>query len=240
MTEEERRAMAAGWFLGQILGRIQIPEPPFSEPVRIYDPANRQWLAFPSPLLTPQSEFRAPYDWLPAVLEGSLLAIAQSHEPPVMRSLRPYSLLREIFDAHTQGPASGIVERSADMLARQFLQSGPEPGLTPRDAAIAAAATPEERLAAVEDWLGKVRSTAAQLLPADAPGVVPSAFTTIANRTTAAKTPYFRDLAPDVFWAADTLINLLQRQASALASGELAASNFFDGGDVAIPEGGTF
>ncbi len=89
MTDAERRTMTAGWFVGQIIGRIQIPAPPYTEPVRIYDGDAGQWLHFPNPLLTPPSEYKASYDWLPAVLESILLAIAQSHEPPLMSSLRP-------------------------------------------------------------------------------------------------------------------------------------------------------
>ena len=121
MTDDERRAMTAGWFLGQIVGRIQIPQSPYAEAVRIYDADAGHWLNFPNPLLTPPSAFIATYDWLPAVLESILLAIAQSHEPPVMRSLRPYSVLRELYDAHSQDPASGIVELSASEVLREFL-----------------------------------------------------------------------------------------------------------------------
>ena len=121
MTDDERRAMTAGWFLGQIVGRIQIPQSPYTEAVRIYDADAGQWLNFPNPLLTPPSAFIATYDWLPAVLESILLAIAQSHEPPVMRSLRPYGVLRELYDAHSQDPASGIVELSARRSAARVL-----------------------------------------------------------------------------------------------------------------------
>ncbi|WP_131823493.1 hypothetical protein, partial [Mycobacterium syngnathidarum] len=68
------------------------------------------------------------------------------------------------------------------------------------------------------------------------------AFTTITTRSKAAKTPIFRDLAPDVFWATETLIKLLQREAEALAQGETAGAGAFfdDGGSVVIPDGGTF
>ena len=34
MTDVERRAMTAGWFLGQLIGRIQIPASPYTEAVR--------------------------------------------------------------------------------------------------------------------------------------------------------------------------------------------------------------
>ncbi|MGV0784067.1 tubulin-like doman-containing protein [Mycolicibacterium sp. XJ775] len=244
MTDAERRTMTAGWFLGQMLGRIQIPASPFTDPVRIYDGEDNQWLGFPNPLLTPPSAFTASYDWLPAVLESSLLAIATSHEPPVMRSLRPYTVLRALYDSHSQDPASGIVELSAAALVREFLKSGTSgPGITSRVGPIAAAQTAEDRQAAAETWLGNVRDVAAQYLPADTPGATPDgAFTTVATRSKAAKTPIFRDLAPDVFWATEALIKLLQREGAALAQGETAGAGAFfdDGGSVVIPDGGTF
>ncbi|MEV0672489.1 tubulin-like doman-containing protein [Mycobacterium sp. NPDC050441] len=244
MTDAERRTMTAGWFLGQMLGRIQIPASPFTDPVRIYDGNDNQWLSFPNPLLTPPSAFTASYDWLPAVLESSLLAIATSHEPPVMTSLRPYGVLRALYDSHSQDPASGIVELSAAALVREFLKTGTSgPGISSRVGPIAAAQTPEDRQAAAETWLGNVRDVAAQYLPADTPGATPDgAFTTVTTRSKAAKTPIFRDVAPDVFWATEALIKLLQREGAALAQGETAGAGAFfdDGGSVVIPDGGTF
>ena len=189
MTDDERRAMTAGWFLGQVVGRIQIPQSPYTEAVRIYDADAGHWLNFPNPLLTPPSAFIATYDWLPAVLESILLAIAQSHEPPVMRSLRPYGVLRELYDSHSQDPASGIVELSATEVLREFLRTGATaPGVTPRIEAIAAATTPEERATAAEEWLTTIRNVAAQYLPAEMPGAARGGtFTSIPTRSTASK-----------------------------------------------------
>lgn len=243
MTDEQRFAMTGGWFVGQLLGRIQIPASPFTEPVRIYDADSGQWLNFPNPLLTPPSAFHAPYDWLPAVLESILLAIAQSHEPPVMRSLRPYSVLRELYDAHSQDPASGIVALSAQGLLREFLQGvASAPGVQSRVPGIAEAQTADERAAAAVEWLTTIRDVAAQYLPADMAGATPGgAFTTVPTRTTASNTPMFRDLAPDVYAATGALINLIQHEAEALAAGAAAGGPVLDGGaPVVIPEGGTF
>ncbi|KZS51725.1 hypothetical protein A4G26_19950 [Mycobacterium kansasii] len=244
MTDDQRRAMAGGWFVGQLLGRIQIPASPFTEPVRIYDAESGQWLNFPHPLLTPPSAFHAPYDWLPAVLESILLAIAQSHEPPVMRSLRPYIVLRELYDAHSQQPASGIVALSAAELVREFLRAGPTtPGVVSRVPGLAEARTADDRAAAAEEWLTTIRDVAAQYLPSDMPGAAPGgAFTTVPTRTTASSTPIFRDLAPDVYWATGALIKRVQREAEVLAAGAGATgSPLHDAGaPVVIPEGGTF
>lgn len=243
MTDEQRFTMTGGWFVGQLLGRIQIPASPFTEPVRIYDADSGQWLNFPNPLLTPPSAFHAPYDWLPAVLESILLAIAQSHEPPVMRSLRPYNVLRELYDAHSQDPASGIVALSAQGLLREFLQGvSSTPGVQSRVPGIADAQAADERAAAAVEWLTTIRDVAAQYLPADMAGATPGgAFTTVPTRTTASNTPIFRDLAPDVYAATGALINLIQHEAEALAAGAAAGGPVLDGSaPVVIPEGGTF
>jgi hypothetical protein len=161
-----------------------------------------------------------------------------------MRSLRPYGVLRELYDVHSQDPASGIVELSARDVLRDFLATGAgAPGVAPRIETIAAAQTPAERASAAEEWLASVRDVAAQYLPADMIGATPGGvFTSIPTRSTASKTPVFRDLAPDVFWATQSLIRLLQREAAALVRGGATAGAgvLDDGGPVVIPEGGTF
>ena len=112
-----------------------------------------------------------------------------------------------------------------------------------RVAGIAEAQNPDERAKAAVDWLTTISDVAAQYLPADQPGAAPGgAFTTVPTRTTASNTPIFRDLAPDVYWATNTLIQYVQREAEALAAGAAAASGpMLDAGaPVVIPEGGTF
>jgi hypothetical protein len=239
MTDDERKTMTAGWFLGQIVGRVHIPPAPYTEPVRIYDGDAHQWLSFPNPLLTPPSTFIAQYDWLPAVLESILLAIAQSQEPPVMASLRPYQVLRELFDASPQRKAGGIVQLSAVGLLHDFLASGSSaPGVMSRVEAVAAATSPSQRVAAAEEWLTAVRGIAAEYLPAGTPGSAPDGtFTTIATRAKAGKTPVFLDLAPDVFWASNTLLKLLGHTAN---TGGTAAALLDQDEQVVIPDGGTF
>jgi hypothetical protein len=136
-----------------------------------------------------------------------------------MRSLRPYGVLRALYDAHSQDPASGIVELSAADVLRDFLANGAgAPGMAPRLESIAAAQTPAERAGAAQEWLTNVRDVAAQYLPGDMPGAAPGGvFTSIPTRSTASNTPVFRDLAPDVYWATETLTRLVQREAVALA-----------------------
>lgn len=255
MADAERRAMTAGWFLGQMLGCIQIPAAPYTEPVRIYDGENQQWIGFPHPLLTPPSQFTASYDWLPAVLEGILLAIARSHEPPVMRSLRPYRVLRELFDINSQDPASGIVPLSATGRLMDFLR-GDSIARRSRVPQIAQAAGPSERADAAIEWLTTVWRLSSEYLPAGSPGAAENGrYTTITSRAKAGKTPIFRDLAPDVHWATGVLIRLVREaeeqceqeaaQAAAAQQGasahDVSAEDAVAGADdIAIPQGGTF
>jgi hypothetical protein len=115
--------------------------------------------------------------------------------------------------------------------------------VTPRIETIAAAKSPGERAAAAEEWLTSVRDVAAQYLAGDMPGAAPGGvFTSVPTRSTASKTPIFRDLAPDVFWATEALTRLLQREVAALERGGATAGTGYldDGGSVVIPEGGTF
>ena len=77
--------------------------------------------------------------------------------------------------------------------------------------------------------------------PADMPGATEGgAFTTVPTRTTASNTPNFRDLAPDVYRATGILINIVEREAEAIAAGADGAGGPLHDAPVVIPEGGTF
>ena len=161
-----------------------------------------------------------------------------------MSSLRPYGCCASSTTRiRRTRPAALSRCRRRDVL-REFLATGAAaPGVTPRietnrrgrDARGA-----RRRRRGVADQRARRR----RAVPAGgharchAGGV----FTSIPTRSTASKTPIFRDLAPDVFWATEALIRLVQREAAALARGGAAAgaSHLDDGGPVVIPEGGTF
>ena len=213
MGVDERRAMVAGWLVGQIVGRIRIPGAPFVDPVMIFEGGPARWVEFPHPLLTPPSRFIADEDWLPAVLESVLVAIARSHQPPVMRSLAPYRALRSLYDDSAQGKAGGMSVIAAEGVLAEWLTAGVTvPGghsLVPgADAATSASARAHLAVA----WLTAVRDTVINdYLPPDAGGSPDGRFAVISNRAEAAQTPLYRDVAADVHWAAGTLIELLTR-----------------------------
>jgi hypothetical protein len=219
MGDAERRTMVAGWLLGQIIGHIRTPSAPFNQPVQVWDGAGR-WAAFPHPLLTPPKNFVAKYDWLPAVLESVLLAIAKSHEPPVMGSLRPYRLLREIFDDAPQGPATGIT-RDTRSGRRNIATWLVRPDAVGGDASAVSRADEvtdiDERAKLATTWLRAIQKMAGEHYMAPGEDSAPGGgtFSRIDNRDVASGTPMFRDIAPDVWWATHELIGLFEEEREA-------------------------
>jgi len=94
------------------------------------------------------------------------------------------------------------------------------------------------RWAAVD--LSTVRDTSAEYLaPGGAEGG--GAFATVATRLKASKTPIFRDLAPDVFWATEALTGLIRDVKGTLDSQTDGGVKVFGSAEeVVIPKGGTF
>lgn len=214
MTDAERRTMVAGWFLGLSLGLVQIPAAPFNEPVRVWDDELGRWLDFPHPLLTPPDRLGT-NDWLPAVLESVLLAMAHAHDAPVMHSLRPYKALRGIYDASPYDPAEGLnlSVRSSDELMIDWLRTGKSrSGAAPVDG-VAKGHTVAERAAALTAWYQKVRGICGSYyMPRGPHGAIGGGkFSSITSRELASQTPLFRDLAPDAYQAAGELIELVRR-----------------------------
>ncbi|MFP5347636.1 MAG: tubulin-like doman-containing protein [Actinomycetes bacterium] len=239
MADSERRAMVAGWFVGQVVGSIQIPAPPYTSPVQVWDDEHSRWEAFPHPLLTPPSGFLAPYDWLPAVLESALLAIARSHEPPMMHSLRPYQLLRGLWDDSDNGPADGILQRSGVGTLARWLTSGLTSGTVDRRRGgasrvpgVDAAASLDERKQLTVDWLTRIQSLAGtHFLPPGEHGAPGGGqFSTVTNRQQAGQVPIFRDVAADVYWATGEIIEIVEKVTDVEAGPSVPG----------LPDGGVF
>jgi len=244
MGDAERRAMVAGWFIGQTIGQVRIPSPPYTQPVQIWDAENMRWLSFPHPLLTPPSRFIANYDWLPAVLESVLLAIARTHEAPVMSSMRPFQVLRALYDATSQGPVGGIDVLSARQLLVDWLtgERAANGGVS-RVEGVEEATTVDERVKLVTAWLGRIRDLAGTHFMAPGNGAPGNGtFAVITRRQQASATPIFRDLAPDVHWATGEIIDLLESARVAALNPEPVAPNRPPAAPpnrgVVIPDGG--
>jgi hypothetical protein len=184
----------------------------------VWDTDTQRWLAFPNPLLTPPGDFRADYDWLPAVLEGSLIAIAQSHQPPVMSSLHPYRALRRIYDDAPEDPVSGLHTLAAKNHMTQWLRTGNAgSGMASAIAGASEQIGVDDRARLMQSYLQEFHDFAGRHYMAPGEGGGPGepgapgqgTFSVIGIRAQASQTPIFRDLAPDVFWATRQLLNLI-------------------------------
>ena len=206
MSDLERRAMIAGWYVAQLTGQLQIPDRRnLGRPVRVFRAESQQWIDFPNPLLTPPSEFVGEtFDWLPAVLESFLLAIANAHQTPVLGSLTPYQTLRSIYDGSEEEPASGL----QIVAARDFLTDWLSTGKTPSgEPSRADAEDLEERYANARQFLETVHTFAASKLDTSANKSTPSV--RVDSRAQGSMTPIFCDLVPDIVQVTDELMALL-------------------------------
>lgn len=254
MTEAERRACVAGWVLGRAIGFIQVPNEPYDQPAHVWSADERRWLPFPNPLLTPPSEFLAPYDWLPAVLESYLLAIAQSHQPPVMTSMQPYTALRKIYDDAPEDPVSGMHTLAAKKHLTRFLRTGDTgTGVESVVAGTSGKIEIDERARLVAAWFTEFGQLAGRHYMAPGQGGGPGqagapgggTFSVISVRVQASKTPMFHDVAPDVWWATQQLAGIVDECARAAAlpevdSGVTVLNTGPGADDFAVPEGGNF
>ena len=213
MGDAERLTMVKGWFVGQIVGRIRIPERSrLGTPVQIWDPEDDRWVPFPHPLLTPPTRFLDINDWLPAVLESILLAVARSHERPVMASMRPYQLLRELYDNAANLRKSGIQAVSGEGLLLDWLTDGATPpdGVS-RVLGRSGASSLDHRAAAVEEWLTRVGDLVRRQYLGQAEGGDAAIMT---RRRQASEAPMIRDVASDVVTATEDLRELVARLAA--------------------------
>ncbi|MGO2110824.1 MAG: tubulin-like doman-containing protein [Pseudoclavibacter sp.] len=208
-SDIERRTMITGWYMAQITGQLRFPEPPYDSAVEVWDDESRRWLEFPHPLLTPPSEFRGQsVDWLPAVLESHLIAIARAHDVPVMSSLRPYRRLRRLADANLQHPERGLVEaRGAVIELARWIETGDSPsGVASR----IEGETLEERSENAKAWIEQIRTfTASNFIAPARRSETSGPYGAILNREHAANIPLFRDLAPDIVEVTTQLLDFI-------------------------------
>lgn len=243
MHARERRAMVAGWTLGRAIGQVSVPPEPYSQAARVWDGEASTWRDFPNPLLTPPSQFTAAYDWLPAVVESILLAMAQSHEPPVMSSMLPYRALRRIYDSSPEDEVSGVHGLAAQSNLTRWLRTGDTgTGLASAVDGAGPEVSIDQRAAALKNYLGQSRDFAGRhylppgarpdvgLPPAEGGGV----FSVITVREQASSTPIFRDLASDVYWATTKILDMVDGCAELAGRPEVTAP-----GPAVTPPGST-
>lgn len=217
LTDAERETMVAGWFVGVLTGRIYIENSGTANAIAfIYDDANQQWTHFPRQLLTPPSKFKATYDWMPAVIESVLLAYADSHNAAgggMATSMRPYHLLRGLYDSGETHPTTGNVRHPAVSRLAAWLRTGEQP---PVGTPTTVPDTLDERHVFAAKFFHAHLTQASTFMPAFAQGFIPGVNTEakpladVTDRQVAAEMPLYRDLAPDVVKMAPILLDKLE------------------------------
>lgn len=216
LSNDERKAMVAGWLIGVTTGRIFVDQAGTDSAVAyIYDDGRKQWVNFPRVLLTPPQKMKATYDWMPAVIESVLLAYAHSHDAPpggeITDSFRPYRLLRGLYDTGEQGPTTGDVRHPGVSRLAEWLRTGEQPPIGTGDRA---PETLEARYEKAEKQFKNHLQLAQNFIPSTSGEFIPGAnsadkpFADVTDRRQAKDMPLYRDLAPDV---ADKAADLLQK-----------------------------
>ena len=215
LSDDERRAMVAGWIIGVTTGRIHISQPNTPQAAaHIFDHESQAWVDFPSPMLTPPTEMQAAIDWMPAVIESVLLAYANvaltDEHGRQGGSLRPYHLLRGIYDDSRSGPTTGgVVNHPVVTHLAEFLRTGSRPSQDTLGADV------DERYELLCSALLQSHQNASTFvadnrsaLPGSQPEEKPWAQVT--SREFAKRMPLYRDLAPDVIAVTEDLLARLE------------------------------
>ena len=226
------QAMVTAWFLGQIIGQLRFPRPPYTgavAPAEVWDPQQQRWVSFPDPMLTPVERFRHLLDWLPCVLESSLLAIGRTYQNPVLESLRPYRLLREMVDDSPNMPVGPVQTPAGQIRLAEWLRTGQTASGFPSMAPGAdTASTITERKQAAEALLARSEQIIQKyFVPGSAADQTDVPYAQIKDRAVAAKAPLLRDLTDEVL----TAMRVLRQQLD--AAERLAAT-----GSAGIPAAG--
>ncbi|MCK7677422.1 tubulin-like doman-containing protein [Corynebacterium sp. CCM 9186] len=220
MSDAERYALIGGWYIGRLTGRIGFPntlDTDDDNPVQVYDGTNQEWIAFEAPMLTPPSRFRHKIDWLPALLESSTLAWMRAGSYPLMESVRPYTVMRGLYDDGIT-PTRGARVLSGVRLLNRWIFDGLYPDETTNTLPGVASSvrpedriqgtgpdvTPEERVAAAKAWLGRNFEFARKIMPGDLAArgqrinYGAKNLGDISKRGDAVRFPFLRDIAYDI------------------------------------------
>ena len=230
MSDKDRHAMVAGWYIGRLTGTVYCPgtmDARDDDPVQVYDHAAKTWVSFATPMLTPVSQFRSTLDWLPNLLESVSLAWARIGDYPLFGSVRPYMLLRKLYDSEDT-PSNPNRTLNAQRLLQAWLFSGHrESGELHQIPGTESGVTPEERLAVAKDWLLRQGNNAQAYVPSQMAGAgqlhnrTNREFGDIRERQVAARVPVYHDLASDVAKVTAELVTLLDK---AFAAGPPSAA----------------
>lgn len=227
MTQAERRALVAGWFLGQLTGRVAIPTDVTTGPVAVFDPLEGQWFQLPFPYLTDPNQFRMSQDLLPAVLESSLVALANyGQSTPPGRSMMPYRALRRLWDSNPDGPTNagfGVTTLNAETVLTDWVKTGTVPAGRPPTARPLPVqeSDPVARVDAAKEWIAKVLEHSTQTV-----GTPGSAYRAVRTPGERMSTPMLRDLYGDLAEVLPSITGLLERQQVGIVPPAMAGPDY--------------
>lgn len=155
-----------------------------------------------------------------------------------MSSMRPYQLLRALFDDGAEGPATGLTPRSAEGILAAWLAEGTT--LSGGPSRVVGDTLTERSVNAVQ-WLTSIRDfTALNFVDTDTRSNTAGPFARLTTRSDASRTPIFRDLAVDIVQVTNELIGAVktaERQAQESGS---AVARGASGSVVPEPDFGPF
>lgn len=187
-SADERRAMIAGWFLGQITGHLDVGR----DPIRIYSDERGSWLGLPDPLVTSSQWLRNhPEDLLPAVLESMLLAVASAGSTRDLSALWPYQALRTLWDDSAMQAAPPDRVSGVRTLERWLQGEAPVGGQSLVE--IPTGAGRAERATAAKEFLAAKRDAISQFTAG------------VRHLAEAQQLAMIADLGPDLAWALGAL-----------------------------------
>jgi hypothetical protein len=160
-------------------------------------------------------DFRTPNDILGAILLSSLTALARSHQFAELDPLRPYTVLRRMWDDTVTGrdPHESALMLAAAPLMRAWLRTAATPpgAPAPRPDALPPPADPEKRRNDLLDKLERLQAhLGRQYL---APGQLGAAgggdYSLLDHPEALSRVPLFHEIAPDVYVVVKQLVELV-------------------------------
>lgn len=215
MGDAQRRAIIGGWFVARFTGRLRLAGEHTGEAAEVWDEADRRWVAFPHPLLVETEQYRIPADVLPAVLLSSLVALARSTQFVELEPLRPYTVLRMLWDDTTTGrdPADAATLLAAGRPLGTWLRTGERPAGAPESPADLTTPTTdvEGRRAEMLANLQELREHVGRqyLVPGFLGATGGGHFSTFDRPGDLLRVPLYHELAPDVHGVLTVLVDLV-------------------------------
>ncbi|MBY0789270.1 tubulin-like doman-containing protein [Corynebacterium parakroppenstedtii] len=239
MSDKERHALIAGWYIGWIIGSLEFPgtlDVEDDAPIAVWDES--KWVALEQPLLTPPSRMRSKLDWLPSVLESVSLAWSVVGDEAGRDRIRFYQALRGIYD-NSARPSTADRTSMGERHLNHWLFSGEAHNKRYQRKFGGPDATPEERrdkaLEFVNAWANAAKQyvSSKQLKKGILADTSNRELADITSRQVASDLPVFADIAEDVMKVCQDIVKLINKTYNAGASA--FESSFSQGLDVPTP-----